>query len=84
VRELKIIQHSYQKKGKIDFVFENWPHSAVVMVPIKNYYFTRYVRWDPRDPVVTKKDLEQMERSANQMLGCIQFYQQRKALTMNT
>ncbi|ALC84217.1 MULTISPECIES: hypothetical protein [Bacillus] len=80
---MKIVQHSYQKKGKIVFVFENWPHSAVIMVPIKNYYFIRFVKWDERDPVVTREDLEQMEWAANRMLGCSHFYRNRKALTLN-
>lgn len=42
---MNILQYSYKKRGKIEFVFEGWPHSKVTMVPIKGYYFVRFIKW---------------------------------------
>ncbi|PMC35350.1 hypothetical protein CJ195_19965 [Bacillus sp. UMB0899] len=76
---MKIIHHSYKRRGQIEFLFEEFPHSNVVFSPIKNYYFIRTVRWNREDPVVTRRDLERMELVVNEFLECINFYKQRKA-----
>lgn len=55
---MNILQYSYKKRGKIEFVFEGWPHSKVTMVPIKGYYFVRFIKWSSQDPIVTRNDLE--------------------------
>ncbi|APH05681.1 hypothetical protein [Bacillus weihaiensis] len=76
---MKIVNHSYQKRGKIEFMFDEFPFSKVVLAPIKNYYFVRTVKWDPNDRVVKRADLEKMEQLVNEFLGCMEFYKQRKA-----
>ena len=76
---MKIIHHSYKRRGQIEFMFEEFPHSKVVFSPIKNYYFIRTVRWNREDPVVTRRDLEKMELEVNEFLGSIEWYKQRKA-----
>ncbi|MCY8960450.1 hypothetical protein [Bacillus atrophaeus] len=77
---MNILLYSYKKRGEIQFVFEGWPHSKVIMAPIKGYYFVRLIRWSGRDPIVTRHDLEKMEWAANQYLGTVPFYRKRKAL----
>lgn len=52
---MNILQYSYKKRGKIEFVFEGWPHSKVTMVPIKGYYFVRFIKWSSQDPIVTDR-----------------------------
>ncbi|MEC1662948.1 hypothetical protein [Bacillus halotolerans] len=76
---MNILQYSYKKKGKIEFVFEDWPHSKVTMAPIKGYYFVRFIKWNSQDPIVTRNDLEKMEWAANQYVGTAPFYRKRKA-----
>lgn len=74
---MEIISHSYRKRGGIEFVFAQFPNSKALLVPIKNYYFVRSVRWSSQDPAVTRKDLEIMEIAVNEFLGTIDFYRQR-------
>ncbi|CUB26203.1 hypothetical protein BN2127_JRS7_01143 [Bacillus subtilis] len=76
---MNILQYSYKKRGKIEFVFEGWPHSKVTMAPIKGYYFVRFIKWSSLDPIVTRHDLEKMEWAANQFFGTAPFYRKRKA-----
>ncbi len=62
-----------QKRGTIEFVFEDFPHSKVTMAPIKGYYFVRAIKWSRRDRAVTRHDLEkfewpQIKRSARRLL----------------
>lgn len=76
---MNILQYSYKKRGKIEFVFEGWPHSKVTMAPIKGYYFVRFIKWSSQDPIVTRNDLEKMEWVANQYFGTAPFYRKRKA-----
>ncbi|MCC2930510.1 hypothetical protein P9B58_19405 [Bacillus mojavensis] len=76
---MNILQYSYKKKGKIEFVFEDWPHSKVTMAPIQGYYFVRCIKWSSQDPIVTRTDLEKMEWAANQYVGTAPFYRKRKA-----
>ncbi len=76
---MKIIHHAYRRRGQIEFMFEEFPHSKVVFSPIKNYYFVKSVRWNQLDRVVNRRDLEEMEHIVNEFLGCIDFYKQRKA-----
>lgn len=52
---MNILQYSYKKRGKIEFVFEGWPHSKVTMAPIKGYYFVRFIKWSSLDPIVTDR-----------------------------
>lgn len=58
---MKILQMSYKKRGTIEFVFEDFPHSKVTMAPIKGYYFVRAIKWSRRDRAVTRHDLEKFE-----------------------
>ncbi|MGF2819070.1 hypothetical protein ACQUF8_08735 [Bacillus subtilis] len=76
---MNILQYSYKKRGEIEFVFEGWPHSKVTMVPIKGYYFVRFIKWSSQDPIVTRNDLEKMEWAVNQYFGTAPFYRKRKA-----
>ncbi|MDM5299273.1 hypothetical protein QUF51_14065 [Bacillus pumilus] len=76
---MEILKHSYRKKGQIEFVFDDFPHSAAVLTPIRHYYFVRYVKWSQQDPPVTRKDLAEMEILANKMLGSLPCYRERKA-----
>ncbi|MED1749945.1 MAG: hypothetical protein ACQEUO_05695 [Bacillota bacterium] len=76
---MDILKHSYRKKGQIEFVFDDFPHSPAVLTPIRHYYFARYVKWSRHDPPVTRNDLEEMEILANTMLGTLQDYRKRKA-----
>lgn len=76
---MNILQYSYKKRGKIEFVFEGWPHSKVTMVPIKGCYFVRFIKWSSQDPIVTRNDLEKMEWAVNQYFGTAPFYRKRKA-----
>lgn len=76
---MEILKHSYRKKGQIEFLFDDFPHSAAVLTPIRHYYFVRYVKWNQHDPPVTRNDLEEMEILANTMLGTLHDYRKRKA-----
>ncbi|WP_080848519.1 hypothetical protein [Cytobacillus gottheilii] len=76
---MKILNHSYRKRGGIEFSFAEFPNSKVLLVPIKNYYFVKSVRWSSKDVPVTRRDLEMMEIAVNDLLGTIDFYKQRKA-----
>ncbi|MFC0271037.1 hypothetical protein ACFFIX_06185 [Metabacillus herbersteinensis] len=76
---MRILNYSFKKRGNIDFIFDQFPHSVVVFAPIKNYYFIRYVRWDERDPIVLRQDLAAMELEANKHLNCFDWYKRRKA-----
>ncbi|MRX73107.1 hypothetical protein GJU40_13240 [Bacillus lacus] len=75
---MKIINYSYKKRGNLEFVFDVWPHSKVMFSPIRNYYFVRYVRWDERDPVVSREDLQKMEQLVNRQMGREIWYDKRK------
>jgi len=75
---VKIIKHSYKKRGTMEFVYSKFPQSRVILYPIKNYYFVRTVKWHLKDPVVTRADLEEMELLSNELLGTIEFYKKRK------
>ncbi|KAB2331827.1 hypothetical protein [Bacillus mesophilum] len=74
---MKILSHSYRKRGGIEFVFAEFPNSKVLLVPIKKYYFVKSVRWSAEDPPVSRRDLEKMEIAVNELLGTIDFYKQR-------
>ncbi|MDJ0286908.1 MULTISPECIES: hypothetical protein [Bacillus] len=76
---MEILKHSYRKKGQIEFLFDDFPHSPAVLIPIRHYYFVRYVKWNQHDPPVTRNDLEEMEILANKMLGTLHDYRKRKA-----
>ncbi|PKG23525.1 hypothetical protein [Niallia nealsonii] len=76
---MEIIKHSYKKRGTMEFIYNKFPQSKVILYPIKNYYFVRTVKWHPEDPVVTRADLEKMELLSNELLGTIEFYKQRKS-----
>ncbi|MEE3603782.1 hypothetical protein [Bacillus altitudinis] len=76
---MEILKHSYRKKGQIEFLFDDFPHSLAVLTPIRHYYFVRYVKWNQHDPPVTRNDLEEMEILANAMLGTLHDYRKRKA-----
>ncbi|MED3571911.1 hypothetical protein [Cytobacillus praedii] len=75
---MEIVTYSYKRHGMIEFIFDKFPNSKAILYPIKSYYFIRTVRWDPEDPVVSKNDLEAMEIAANELLGTIENYRQRK------
>ncbi|MCD7035775.1 hypothetical protein LRR81_16140 [Metabacillus sp. GX 13764] len=75
---MEIIDYSYKKRGRVEFVFSTFPHSKAMLYPIKNYFFVRYVTWDERDPIVTKADLEEMEMLANKHFGRESWYKKRK------
>lgn len=76
---MEILKHSYRKKGQIEFLFDDFPHSPAVLTPIRHYYFVRYVKWNQHDPPVKRNDLEEMEILANTMLGTLHDYRKRKA-----
>ncbi|MBV5113367.1 hypothetical protein [Bacillus altitudinis] len=76
---MEILKHSYRKKGQIEFLFDDFPHSPAVLTLIRHYYFVRYVKWNQHDPPVTRNDLEEMEILANKMLGTLHDYRKRKA-----
>ncbi|MFY4775432.1 hypothetical protein [Metabacillus sp. RGM 3146] len=78
---MEIIDFSYKKRGRVEFVFSTFPHSKALLCPIKNYFFVRNVKWDERDPVVTKGDLEAMEWLANKHFGRESWYKKRKIFT---
>ncbi|MGD6943343.1 hypothetical protein ACQCT6_15095 [Cytobacillus gottheilii] len=74
---MKILSHSYRKRGGIEFVFAEFPNSKALLVPIKKYYFVKSVRWSAEDPPVTRQDLEKMELAVNDLMGTIDSYKQR-------
>ncbi|AOZ89531.1 hypothetical protein BK049_12990 [Bacillus xiamenensis] len=76
---MEILNHSYRKKGQIECLFDDFPHSPAVLTPIRHYYFVRYVKWSKHDPPVTRNDLEEMEILVNTMLGTLPDYRKRKA-----
>lgn len=75
---MEILKHSYRKRGSMEFIYDMFPHSKVILYPIKNYYFIRTVKWNAKDPVVTRRDLETMEILSNEHLGTIDYYKMRK------
>lgn len=80
---MEILNHSYKRKGSIEFMFDKFPLSKVVFFPIKQYYFIKFIKWDHHDPVVKTEDLEEMQLQVNKFLGCIDYYMERKAYKGN-
>ncbi|MTH55660.1 hypothetical protein GKZ89_19890 [Bacillus mangrovi] len=79
---MEIVDYSYKKRGNVEFVFSPFPHSRVLLSPIKNYFFVRYVKWDDRDPIVERADLEHMEWLVNKHFGLEAWYRRRKVFKL--
>lgn len=80
--KVEIKSYSYRKKGSMEFIYDKFAHSRVILYPIKNYYFIKFVKWNSKDPYVTRQDLEEMEELANEEMGTLEFYMQRKGSTL--
>lgn len=79
---MNVISYAYKKKGRMEFIYDQFAHSKVILYPIKNYYFIKFIKWNAKDPYVTTKDLEEMEILANEEMGTLEFYLQRKGRTL--
>ncbi|WP_176483741.1 MULTISPECIES: hypothetical protein [Bacillus] len=66
--DMKLLNISYKKRGRIVGYFDKFPNSPVLFAPIKDYHFTYRVNWDSQDPIVEKVDLVKMELLLNQYL----------------
>ncbi len=75
---LQIIKYGYGKNGRMEFLYDKFPQSKVLLSPIKGYLFVKSVRWNRDDPVVTSEDLEEMEWLANDVMETLEFYESRK------
>jgi hypothetical protein len=75
---MKLTNWSYTKRYNIKAQFDVFPNSVVIFRQIKDYYFVYTVKWSLSDPVVSKKDLGEMELLLNTELGTLESYCQRK------
>lgn len=75
---MKLTNWSYTKRYNIKGQFDDFPNSVVIFRQIKDYYFVYTVNWSLSDPVVSKSDLQEMERLLNAELGSLESYYQRK------
>ncbi|WP_420850370.1 hypothetical protein [Peribacillus alkalitolerans] len=62
----------------MEFVFDQFPNSPVLLALITNYYFVKHVKWSSQDPVVTRENLEEMENLVNLEMGTTIGYLMRK------
>jgi hypothetical protein len=76
---MKIVNYQYKKRGYLEFVFDQFPNSPVLLGLISNYYFVKHIKWSSLDPVVTRDNLEEMEILANREMGTTIGYLMRKA-----
>ncbi|HZG72979.1 MAG TPA: hypothetical protein VEY51_15685, partial [Chondromyces sp.] len=78
---MNLTKWSYTRRYNIKAYFDKFPHSNVVFRPINYFYFVYIVNWSKEDPVVTRADLEEMEKLLNKELGTGNAYAQRKSQT---
>lgn len=76
---MELLDWSYGRRYQIKAVFSKFPHSTVIFRSFPSYYFIYNVRWSDSDPVVSRRDLEEMERLLNDMLGLLDHYEGRRA-----
>lgn len=76
---MELLDWGYGRRYQIKAVFSKFPNSTVIFRSFPSYYFIYTVRWSEDDPVVTRKDLEDMELIINDMLGLLANYQNRRA-----
>lgn len=76
---MELLDWGYGRRYQIKAVFSKFPNSTVIFRSFPSYYFIYTVRWSEDDPVVTRKDLEDMELVINDMLGLLANYQNRRA-----
>ncbi|HEY4553407.1 MAG TPA: hypothetical protein VIG80_09450 [Bacillaceae bacterium] len=77
---MEILKWSYTRRYNIKARFDQFPHSDVVFRQIKDYYFIYTIFWSKSDPVVARRDLEEMEFLLNEELGTLDSYLNRMAL----
>ncbi|WP_108670734.1 hypothetical protein [Peribacillus acanthi] len=76
---MNIINYQYKKRGHLEFVFDQFPNSPVLLGMITNFYFVKHVKWSSLDPIVTRNDLEEMEKLVNREMGTTIGYLMRKS-----
>ncbi|TYS15002.1 hypothetical protein FZC78_17055 [Rossellomorea vietnamensis] len=77
---MKLTRWSYSRRFNIKASFDSFPHSTVLFRKIKGYYFVYNVYWSPDDPVVTRRELIEMELLLNRELGSEEEYINRRSL----
>jgi hypothetical protein len=81
---MKLTKWSYTKRYNIKGQFDAFPNSVVIFRKIKDYYFVYTINWSLIDPVVSKSDLQEMERLLNADLGTLESYYKRKFFGNNS
>lgn len=76
---VKLKRWAYSRRYNIKAVFDKFPNSNVIFRTINQFYFIYIVNWSEKDPVVTRLDLERMEKLLNEEMGTSLFYRQRKS-----
>ncbi|HEY9576770.1 MAG TPA: hypothetical protein VIR64_03765 [Pseudobacillus sp.] len=76
---MRLKRWAYSRRYNIKAVFDKFPHSNVIFRTINQFYFIYIVNWSEKDPVVTREDLEKMEKLINEEMGTALFYRQRKS-----
>ncbi|MEK4027109.1 MULTISPECIES: hypothetical protein [Bacillaceae] len=76
---MKLKRWTYSRRYNIKAVFDKFPNSNVIFRTINQFYFIYIVNWSEKDPVVTREDLEQMEKLLNEEMGTALFYRYRKS-----
>ncbi|KKB38250.1 hypothetical protein [Bacillus thermotolerans] len=78
---MRLVKWAYSRRYNIKAVFDKFPHSNVIFRTIHQFYFVYIVNWSEKDPVVTRKDLEEMELLLNEEMGTLMFYLRRRSQT---
>ncbi|RIW33236.1 hypothetical protein D3H55_11290 [Bacillus salacetis] len=76
---MKLNKWSYSRRYNIKASFDRFPNSTVLFRRIKDYYFVYNVYWSTHDPIVGRRDLEEMELLLNRDLGSEREYINRRS-----
>ncbi|AJD91135.1 hypothetical protein JMA_18180 [Jeotgalibacillus malaysiensis] len=66
---MNLIRWSYAGRGRVRAYFEELPHSVVHLSRIRKKYFVRFVDWNKLDAVVSREDLQSIEKAVNEALA---------------
>ncbi|ADC50139.1 hypothetical protein BpOF4_10430 [Alkalihalophilus pseudofirmus OF4] len=76
---MKLERYSYMKRNRIKAYFDHFPDSPVIFSKIGSYYFVYVIQWSEYDPIVLRRDLEEMEWLINKELGFSEEYINRRS-----
>lgn len=77
--KVRLERYSYMKRNRIKAYFDHFPDSPVIFSKIGSYYFVYVIQWSEYDPIVLRRDLEEMEWLLNKELGLNEEYINRRS-----